>query len=314
MKQKNTKTFNKKPLHIIIDSDDQKLLEKRKNEQRKKIALSAYKEEQENLKKRAYTSFGKMILAEEKTEPIYGIGTEERFGYSNGFLSNKKSNQTPAPNAYLTTDPEKYKYKTTSKWKIGTSNRKPLSVNERYAYYNHLYSEKDDISKMKKKWNKPLGGSIGTEPRIRYNFREGNPGPGRYDPSLKLTKTKFPSYYLGERTNFNDPMIVHTGNNKNVGPGKYTISPSDKLRSTWTNFPKYSIGKGNRKPLYNKSWAKNETYYMYSSFGGQIQTRKRTEPRAKEGKSTRFGESKRGVFRSMMERQPMSIRIAMPKF
>ena len=72
MKQKNTKTFNKKPLHIIIDSDDQKLLEKRKNEQRRKIALSAYKEEQENLKKRAYTSFGKMILAEEKTEPIYG--------------------------------------------------------------------------------------------------------------------------------------------------------------------------------------------------------------------------------------------------
>ena len=30
MKQKNKKTLKKKPLHILIDSDDQKLLEKKK--------------------------------------------------------------------------------------------------------------------------------------------------------------------------------------------------------------------------------------------------------------------------------------------
>ena len=30
MKQKNKKNLKKKPLHILIDSDDQKLLEKKK--------------------------------------------------------------------------------------------------------------------------------------------------------------------------------------------------------------------------------------------------------------------------------------------
>ena len=26
------------------------------------------------------------------------------------------------------------------------------------------------------------------EPRIKYDFKEGVPGPGRYEPSLKLTR------------------------------------------------------------------------------------------------------------------------------
>ena len=305
----------KKQIHISIDADEDKIqLEKRRKEIREKIAKYAFNEENERLKKRAYTSFGKLILATEKTNPIYGIGTADRFNSSSGFLQNIKTHKNfPAPNAYNTTDPEFYKYKTSSKWKIGKSERKPLNTNERYSYFNHKYEEKDDLSKIPKKWNKPLYGIIGTEPRIKYNFRETTPGPGRYDPTFK-NKIKYPSYYLGEKTKFNDPLYIHTGTNKNVGPGKYNIDPSDKLRSTWTNLPKYSIGNGKRKELGNKKWTKNETYYMYSSFGDQIQTKKRSEPRTKEGKSTRFIESKRGVFKSMMERQPVSIRIAMPKF
>ena len=48
--------------------------------------------------------------------------------------------------------------------------------------------------------------------------------------------------------------------------------------------------------------------------GDQIMTKKRTEGRPKEGKSTRTIEQKRGVFKSMMERQHVPVRIAMPKF
>jgi hypothetical protein len=37
------------------------------------------------------------------------------------------------------------------------------------------------------------------EPRIKYDFKEGVPGPGRYEASLKLTKPKPYTYYIGER-------------------------------------------------------------------------------------------------------------------
>ena len=50
--------------------------------------------------------------------------------------------------------------------------------------------------------------------------------------------------------------------------------------------------------------------------GNQIQSKKRTEEMIKIGKSTkeREKEKKRGALKSMMEKQPMSIKISMPKF
>ena len=53
---------------------------------------------------------------------------------------------------------------------------------------------------------------------------------------------------------------------------------------------------------------------MYSSFGNQIMTKKTTEPIQSMTKSTRDGRLKCGMFKSMMERQPTSIRIPLPKF
>lgn len=47
--------------------------------------------------------------------------------------------------------------------------------------------------------------------------------------------------------------------------------------------------------------------------GKQPQSKKRTEPRAKIGKSTRDRESFRGTFSCMMDRQPIKINIPMPK-
>ena len=48
--------------------------------------------------------------------------------------------------------------------------------------------------------------------------------------------------------------------------------------------------------------------------GNQVQSKKKTEEMVKIGKSTREHEKKRGMFKSMMERQPVSIKIPMPKF
>ena len=46
----------------------------------------------------------------------------------------------------------------------------------------------------------------------------------------------------------------------------------------------------------------------------KCRVKKKTEEMVKIGKSTREREKKRGIFKSMMERQPATIRIAMPKF
>ena len=53
---------------------------------------------------------------------------------------------------------------------------------------------------------------------------------------------------------------------------------------------------------------------MYSSFGNQIMTKKNTEPIQSMTKATRDGRLKCGMFKSMMERQPKSISIPLPKF
>lgn len=163
-----------------------------------------------------------------------------------------------------------------------------------------------------KKWNHVPGGAIPLESRVKYDFREKTPGPGRYEPQIKAVRPKTPSYFIAEKTNASS-IKMQTGTTEKVGPGAYRVE-SAKYTSKHKLFPVYTIGKGKRKPLYNKNWAKNETYFMYSSCGNQVMSKKKTESRTKIGKATRERENTRGVFRSMMERQPTRVNIPMPKF
>ena len=87
----------------------------------------------------------------------------------------------------------------------------------------------------------------------------------------------------------------------------------DKL-SVHKSFPVYSFQKDKRKGLNEKIWTKNESYYLYSSIGTQIMTHKPTMPIENIGKKTREKRNKTGVFKSMMERVPQSVKIPMPKF
>lgn len=100
------------------------------------------------------------------------------------------------------------------------------------------------------------------EPRIKYDFREGVPGPGRYEPDIKPVKPKQPAYYLGEKTNFNSLKIL-TGTNEIVGPGQYDVRAAKKT-SKHTDPPQWTIGRDKRKGLNYKTWTKNETYHLYS--------------------------------------------------
>lgn len=247
-------------------------------------------------------------MADEISKPIYSFTKAQRFP-DGGYTSSKSKSDAPQ---YNIPDVTKYKYETSHKWRIGTAIRRPITNTEKYAYYDQIYKNQDNLTKFPSKGGKTIGGAIGLDPRIKYDYREKTPGPGRYTPSMKCTKPKSAKYFIGEKTG-NSALKLMTGTEPEVGPGKYRPE-SAVYYSHYQKFPIYSIGRGKRPPLNSKPWTKNETYWIYSSMGNQIQSRKKTEEMVKIGKSTREREKKRGTFKSMMERQPATIRIAMPKF
>lgn len=247
-----------------------------------------------------------MVLAVKRTEPMYSFGKAERPPiYS--------SSNTPGP-IYPQTKVSNIKYSKPPEWKIGDAKRGNLYTNEIYNYFRYPYDEASDLSKIPKRWDHIKGGAPTLDPRIRYDFTEKVPGPGRYDPDFrsKSQTEKAPSYVLGLKPS-GCSLDLETGTGINVAPWTYK-KENDIFLSKHPKFPKYTFQKAERQGLATKPWTKNESYFLYSSIGNQIMTQKRTEPIQSLTKSTRDGRLKCGVFKSMMERTPQSIRIPMPKF
>lgn len=200
-----------------------------------------------------------MILAEEKTNPIYSIGLADRNAVVGDMITIPKDNPGPR---YNPPDVAVYKYHKNNHGKFGRSSRPPLNNKEKFNYFNHIYQAKDDLGYLHKKWQKIKGGALILEPRVKYDFREKVPGPGRYDTNPKPIKPRPPSYYIGEKTQFSSIKTL-TGTNNDVGPGKYRPE-SAKYTSKHRDFPIHKMPKAVRPGLYNKKWAVNETYYVYS--------------------------------------------------
>ena len=83
-------------------------LEKQKAERRRKIAITKLEEQNKNLQKKNYTSFGKLILSKEKSAPLVS------------FTAASKQNKGGAPTYLKNPGPiykfeNKYKYKSVSK-------------------------------------------------------------------------------------------------------------------------------------------------------------------------------------------------------
>ena len=246
-----------------------------------------------------------MVLAGIITEPQYSFGKAERAPI---YEINKNPGPWDSQESY-----SNLKYAKPPEWKIGDAKRNELYQNEIYNYYKYPYDEASDLSKIPKKWDHIRGGAPTLDPRIRYDFTEKVPGPGRYDPDYrnKSQKPKAPSYVLGLKQN-GCSLDLQTGTGRNVAPWSYK-QDNVLAMSRHPKFPRYSFQKSERKGLEDKVWTKNESYFVYSSFGNQIMTQKPTEPIQSMTKSTRDGRLNCGMFKSMMERQPQTVRIPMPK-
>ena len=262
--------------------------------------------EQEFYRRQVGTSFGKMILAEFPTNPKYSIGKAKRKPL---YIPNNN----PGPQ-YSQEGSSDLKFKKPPKWKIGNALRPPLNTNERYDYYNYPYDESSDLGKLPKRWETVTGGATTLDPRIKYDFTEKVPGPGRYDPQYHAMsqRRKAPTYHLGQKLK-GSAIGLETGTGVNVAPWTYKQDNVTSL-SRHKAFPVYSFQKSKRKGLNERIWTKNESYFIYSSIGQQIMTQKPTRPIQSFEKAEKDKYSNRGIFKSMMERAPQKIRIAMPKF
>jgi len=271
----------------------------------KKIARKKYLEQNEVLEKKSHTSFGKLILADEKNAPTFSFSGAERFQKVGGLVSKT----TPGP-VYTVTD--KYKFGVNPEWGFGTGQRPAIHTAEAYEYFNHAYDEKYDFGKVNKRWKKNVGGAMSLEPRIKYDFKEGAPGPGRYEPEVKGVKPKQPAYFFGEKTNLNSLNLL-VGTNEIVGPGAYKVEKAG-FTSIHEVPPKYTMPKDKRKGLNNKVFTKNETYYLYSSCNNQLDSKKTSVPQVSFSKADRDKGKKVGMFPSTMSKMPTKVRIEHPKF
>ena len=95
-----------------------------------------------------------------------------------------------------------------------------------------------------------------------------------------------------------------------MGPGKYVTE--EKYTSKHIIPSKFSIPKSKRRPLSSNPFTKNETYYVYSAIGRQINSKKQTEVINSIGKETKFN-TIRGIYSQHMSFRPTKVSLPHPK-
>ena len=162
---------------------------------------------------------------------------------------------------------------------------------EIYEYYNHKYDKSIDKENIKRKWDKVIGGLIGTENRQKFIFEhkeQVNPGPGRYNPSIHYAKYNNGSAgYMGIKVKTNGIMVPTGTHGTDVAPTSYEIGEKSDVHK-FVYSPKYSFGGDVRKSLGKTIPTKHETYAVVSSCGEQILAQKDSRPQFTFGKEPRF--------------------------
>lgn len=246
-----------------------------------------------------------MVLASEKSAPKFSIGKCQRKNLY-------EFSETPGP-IYSFFSSFDSRHISSPQWKIGSSPRTTIRNGEIYEYAKIKYERNNDLSLLPHAWRRIPGGACVLARRGNSKVSDCKPGPGRYDPKVEVRSQSVrpPSFVMGLRTE-NEGIFNNEGAGKNVAPWTYKQDMFGKL-SIHPSLPSYSFQHSKRKDLAAKPSTKKESYFLYSSLGAQIMAQKPTMPANSMPKETREGRKKTGIFKSMMERNPKSVRISMPK-
>lgn len=284
-----------------------------------KLGSALGADDHKDLTKKQHTSFGKLILAKEKSSPVFSklvtIIYIQGFSNEQRFKSQVDKQIASFPLAkYEITDPTLYRFKKPSCWAIGTSNRRPLNDNEQFDFYKHKDSHPfvdRSMNLLKQpRFDKIKGGAIPIENKADLNSQMKRcltPGPNRYNPKIETIKSRPPSHYMSEKGK-DSAIKLFVGTNDRVGPGAYRVE-SAKPTSKHTIPPTWTIPKSTNKSTNYKP--KNETYFYYSSMGQQVMSSKNTEVKYSIGNEKK-NKVVRGTFTSHMSFRPTKVYIPHP--
>jgi len=260
----------------------------------------------------AHTSFGKVPLSKEKTNPIYGFGTGNREKMQKVYYDeelNVPTRNSPGPKYQVK---DNINFKTAPNFSFGTDKRVTLGRNTKYDYYE-IYDPFTDPIHSKNYTQKNYGNTkFGTEPRLPAPEVQGTPGP-QYLPPHRPEIKKSPQYSLGVRRPQPDVLKNQVSTPGICGPGRY-VPEASAYTSYHKNSSKWTIGKGDKLGRMPKSVTKNQTYYTASSCGNQVVSSKKTKPNVKIGTASREQVSKLGSFADWMSNQPTRVRMPHPNF
>jgi len=245
------------------------------------------------------TSFGKLPLSTESSAPMFGFGSSGRFPPKSLFqdkdmIAHMMGRTSAGPNYEVT---DQFDFRRTSSAVFGTSKRQPLDTRTRYEYYTNVemldQPDKADLTRRKR----CLAPKFGTGPRLVTEKREGTPGP-QYLVGDRPEVKKSSRFTFGHRReNFESPLVAKVSTPSLVGPGRYR-SEDCKMTSNKTTSPTYSMTKSSRIPKSRLTREKNQTYYLYSSFGKQTASGRKTSGNSHFGSGGR--NARTGHFRDMM--------------
>lgn len=156
-----------------------------------------------------------------RSPPGCKIGTENRSNFLGG------SNRTPGPGTYAPTDQIMSQKSAAPNWRIGSSQRGPLSY-VGTAPGPGAYAAKDSIGE---------GPKSSMRPRTAVMLRNGNPGPGTYTTTVDPINKRPPTAVMGKDLRGNN----FAGLKNAPGPGAY-LSGENYGEKKWSS-PSYSFGR-----------------------------------------------------------------------
>lgn len=224
--------------------------------------------------KQAHTSFGKLPLSVEKTQPAYRVPQAKRDEAAKLFLgeltkTDNAGKHSPGANIYKYEDTVKYDQ--APAWSMGTEVRvgedKP-----RYDFYENALFLDDPVEADLNRKARCLAPKIGTEPRFNNGNLEQNPGP-QYKPAEKPVYKTSEKYSFGVRRG--QTLKNDTSTPASVGPGRY-VPEASALPSAHANFPRWTLPKAGRPGDEKRRPDRSQTYDTRSAFGSQAASKNRT--------------------------------------
>lgn len=266
-----------------------------------------------------YTSIGKMQVSNKTSAPSYGFGTSSRQKQAKVYQSEELSRTqfvgktSPGPN-YEVRDTDKFTYKNDPSWSLGKEVRNTLNTGPKHAHYTRQDVDFDPITAHNStKWNQGAT-KIGLASRFTDDAGKykNTPGP-EYDPNVRPEIPNAPKFSLGIRRDVKgaSPLILMASTPNIVGPGSY-IKQGQGNTSTMADHPEFSFPKDPKFKAQSSGIQKNQTYDTRSSMGAQTASTKKSMAQVSFGKAKK--DYNTGTFKSMMAKQPVSLRIPHPRY